>query len=58
MANAPHGNPGTSSNFDMRPLEETWHNFNRLAKWVIILTLILVVGMAVFLTGYHPPKPL
>ena len=48
--------PGGSSNFDMRQAEETWKNFNRLAKWVIILSVITLVGMALFLTGGHPPK--
>ena len=47
---------GGSSNFDMRQSEETWANFNRLAKWGIILTIIVLAGMALFLTGSHPPK--
>ena len=58
MANAPHGNPGTASPFDMRQQEETWKSFNRMAKWGIIITLVVLVGMAMFLTGGHPPKPL
>jgi hypothetical protein len=48
--------PGGPSNFDMRQADETWVNFNRLAKWTIILTIILLAGMALFLTGSHPPK--
>ncbi len=55
MANAPHGST-TGSNFDMRQAEETWVNFNRIAKWMIILSIIVLGGMALFLTGHHPPK--
>ncbi|HEX9466172.1 MAG TPA: aa3-type cytochrome c oxidase subunit IV [Alphaproteobacteria bacterium] len=58
MANAPHGSPTTASRFDMRQAEETWKNFNRLAKWMMIITLIVLVFMAAFLTGSHPPRPL
>jgi Ni,Fe-hydrogenase I cytochrome b subunit len=46
------------SHFDMRTHEETWANFGRLAKWIVILTIVLVIGMGLFLTGGHPPKPL
>jgi len=56
MANAPHGSSSGSSNFDMRQAEETWANFNKLAKWLIILSIIVLAGMAIFLTGHHPPK--
>ena len=49
MANAPHGNTGTASTFDMRQQEETWKAFNRLAKWIIIGLVIVLVAMAVFL---------
>lgn len=48
----PHSSHDHSSH-DVRPHEETWDNFGRLAKWVLILTGILVVGMALFLTGDH-----
>jgi hypothetical protein len=48
--------PGGPSNFDMRQADETWANFNRLAKWTIILTIAVLAGMALFLTGSHPPK--
>jgi hypothetical protein len=41
------------SNYDMRPHEETWANFGRLAKWILIGSLILVAGMGLFLTGNH-----
>ncbi|MBV8535417.1 MAG: aa3-type cytochrome c oxidase subunit IV [Alphaproteobacteria bacterium] len=59
MATTPHGssNVSTSANFDMRQAEEMWANFNRLAKWGGILVLILLIGMAMFLTGSHPPQP-
>ena len=48
--------PGGSSNYDMKQAEETWVNFNRLAKWTIILTIVILAGMALFLTGTHPAK--
>ena len=60
MATPSHGSSHTSpaaSDFDMRQAEEMWKNFNRLAKWVIILSIIVVTGMAIFLTGGHPPQP-
>ena len=37
--------------FDMTQSTETWANFLALSKWVIIGSLIVVVGMALFLTG-------
>jgi hypothetical protein len=46
------------SNYDMRPHEETWALFNKLAVWTIIGCIIIVGGMALFLTGGHPPKPM
>lgn len=49
---------GDHSNFDMRQSEETWKTFNKLAVWVIVGTIILLAGMAFFLTGGHPPKAL
>ena len=33
--------------------QATWANFCRLAKWVLIGSLIIVVLMAAFLTGDH-----
>jgi hypothetical protein len=42
----------------LRQHEETWKNFNRLAMWIIIGALIVLAGMAFFLTGGHPPKAL
>jgi hypothetical protein len=59
MATTPHGSSSASSsaNFDMRQAEEMWSNFNRLAKWGVILTVIVLTGMAIFLTGSHPPQP-
>jgi hypothetical protein len=59
MATPSHGgsNSPATSNYDMRQAEEMWKNFNRLAKWVMILTIILLVGMATFLTGNHAPLP-
>ena len=41
------------STYDMRPHDEAWAGFNRLAKWIIIMCIILVLGMAIFLTGDH-----
>lgn len=37
--------------FDMTQSEETWANFLSLAKWTVIVSLIVLVGMALFLTG-------
>jgi len=54
MASPSHGND--HSKYDMRQSEETWQNFNRLATWTIVGCLALVVFMAIFLTGGHPPK--
>jgi hypothetical protein len=49
MAQAPQHNSG--DNFDMRQSNETWENFLSLSKWVIISCIIIVGGMAIFLTG-------
>jgi hypothetical protein len=57
MATPTHGNTTGSGNFDMHQSEEMWKNFNRIAKWIIILTIIVLVGMASFLTGNHAPLP-
>ena len=56
MAGPSHSND--HSTYDMRPHEETWRNFGKLAKWIIIACIIIVGGMALFLTGSHPPKAL
>ncbi len=48
--------PNDHSNYDMRPHDEMWANFGRLAKWTIVACLIIVGFMAIFLTGGHPPK--
>lgn len=40
--------------YDMSQSTETWANFLSLAKWVIIGNIILLLGMAFFLTGGHP----
>ena len=32
---------------------QTWALFTRLAKWVVALCVLLLVGMALFLTGAH-----
>ncbi len=50
---ASHGG-NSSSDFDMRQSEEMWKNFNRLAKWMVIGTIIVLALMAFFLTGDHP----
>ncbi len=50
--------PSDHSKFDMHKPEETWKNFNRLAVWLIVSCVVLVIGMAIFLTGGHPPKAL
>ncbi len=61
MATTSHGSspstPAGASNFDMRPQEEMWANFNRLAKWLVIVSIIVLAGMAMFLTGHHTPIP-
>jgi uncharacterized membrane protein YdfJ with MMPL/SSD domain len=49
--------PHDHSSYDMRTHDETWANFISLAKWTVIGCIILVVLMAFFLTGGHPPKP-
>jgi hypothetical protein len=41
--------------FDMHQSTETWGNFISLAKWIIVLTVILLALMAIFLTGGNPP---
>jgi hypothetical protein len=41
--------------FDMHQSEETWGSFLRLAKWIMIMVVILLVFMAIFLTGGNPP---
>jgi Ni,Fe-hydrogenase I cytochrome b subunit len=41
--------------FDMHQSLETWSNFLRLTKWVVILTVLLLIWMAIFLTGGNPP---
>lgn len=40
--------------FDMTQSLETWANFLALSKWVVIGSLIVLIGMALFLTGGHP----
>jgi hypothetical protein len=50
---------GDHSNYPhLQQHEETWKTFNKLAVWTIIGTVVLLAGMAFFLTGGHPPKPL
>lgn len=59
MSTPSHGStPGASvsSNFDMRQQEEMWANFNRLAKWIVIVCVIVLAGMAMFLTGNPTPQ--
>jgi Bacterial aa3 type cytochrome c oxidase subunit IV len=48
-----HG-PDSRDKFDMTQSTETWNNFLSLAKWTVIGSLIVVVGMAIFLTGGQP----
>lgn len=43
--------PPSDFKFDMRQNVETWRNFNKLALWVLILSVIVLIGMATFLTG-------
>lgn len=45
-----HNAPATTSDFDMRQQDEMWANFNRLAKWLIAISIIVLAGMAMFLT--------
>lgn len=49
MAQAPQHKSGDE--FDMRQSNETWENFLSLSKWVIIISIVIVAGMAIFLTG-------
>ena len=59
MSTPSHGSnlgASASSNFDTRQQEEMWANFNRLAKWIVILCVIVLAGMAMFLTGNPPPQ--
>jgi hypothetical protein len=47
---------GSPDKIDDRILAEhvaTWATFQRLAKWTIALCVILLIGMAAFLTGGH-----
>lgn len=37
--------------FDMSAPTDTWATFQKLAKWVVILCVILLIFMAMFLTG-------
>jgi hypothetical protein len=46
--------PDARDKFDMTQSTETWGNFLNLAKWIIIGCVVLVLGMAFFLTGGHP----
>ena len=57
MATPSHGssNSAATSNFDMRQADEMWGHFNRMFKWGGILVLIVLIGMAMFLTGHHEP---
>lgn len=45
-----HNAPAAGADFDMRQAEQMWANFNRLAKWMIVLSIIVLAGMAAFLT--------
>jgi hypothetical protein len=40
--------------FDMTQSMETWANFLAISKWVVIGTVIVLIGMALFLTGGNP----
>lgn len=46
--------PESRDKFDMTQSTETWGNFLSLAKWIIIGNIVLLIGMAFFLTGGHP----
>jgi Bacterial aa3 type cytochrome c oxidase subunit IV len=41
----------TPGEYDMKPHEETWNLFITLTKWVIGGTVVLLIFMALFLTG-------
>lgn len=56
MASPSHGND--HSQYDMRQAEDAWKNFNRLSSWTLGAVIVLVIFMAIFLTGGHPPKPM
>jgi flagellar biosynthesis/type III secretory pathway M-ring protein FliF/YscJ len=48
-----HG-PDAHEKFDMTQSNETWENFLSLSKWVLIGSIVVLVGMALFLTGSNP----
>jgi hypothetical protein len=48
------GPEARDSKFDMSQSIETWGNFLSLAKWIVIGSIVVVVGMALFLTGGQP----
>jgi hypothetical protein len=51
MAGAPqHSDPDFKH--DMTPHLETWGHFNSLAKWTAGLTILILVGMYVFLVPH------
>jgi len=54
MAKTP--GPEARDKFDMTENVQTWEMFLRLAKWVVIGAVIMLVGMALFLTGAEPPQ--
>ena len=47
--------PESRDKFDMTQSTETWSSFLNLAKWVIIGNIVLLLGMAFFLTGGGHP---
>jgi hypothetical protein len=46
--------PESRDKFDMSQSTETWGNFISLAKWTIIGSIVVLIGMALFLTGGQP----
>ena len=52
MAGAPQKKIDTEFNFDMTQNLDTWSDFNRLAKWVSGLTILILLAMLVFIVPH------
>lgn len=46
--------PKSPGEYDMTPHNETWALFITLSKWIVGGTIVLLIFMAMFLTGGHP----
>jgi hypothetical protein len=52
MAGAPQNKIDPEFNYDMTQHLDTWSDFNKLAKWVSGLTILILVAMYVFLVPH------